>query len=142
MWEYQIGVYSKNDEVIGIMGTIRYISATQINNGKQDTNSFIHKVLNFIANNVGENLTVHSMALHFNLSVRSFEKKFLDYMKVSPKLFIIKYKISKACDDLIKYGNISQAAIENGFYDQSSFTNQFKKHMGVTPLQYIKRYRK
>ena len=27
-----------------------------------------------------------------------------------------------------------------GFYDQAAFSNQFKKHMGMTPMQYRKTY--
>ena len=36
---------------------------------------------------------------------------------------------------------IGAIALDLGFYDQSSFTVQFKKQMGLTPLQYRKQYR-
>jgi AraC-like DNA-binding protein len=35
---------------------------------------------------------------------------------------------------------VGKIAIDLGFYDQSSFTVQFKKNMGLTPLQYRKQY--
>jgi len=35
---------------------------------------------------------------------------------------------------------INDIAVELGFYDQSSFTVQFKKCMGLTPLQYRKQF--
>jgi AraC-like DNA-binding protein len=36
--------------------------------------------------------------------------------------------------------SIGKIAIDLGFYDQSSFTVQFKKAMGLTPLQYRKQF--
>jgi len=33
---------------------------------------------------------------------------------------------------------ILDIALSLGFYDQSSFTLQFRRHMGITPLRYRK----
>ena len=129
-------VFSNQNELIGIMGTIRRLTG-QINNVFDNDNSFIYNVLQYMALTASEGITVKSLSQHFSLSIRGFEKKFNKYLGITHKLFITKYKISKACDYLLKYGNISQAATDCGFYDQSSFTVQFKKIMGITPRQYI-----
>jgi AraC-like DNA-binding protein len=53
--------------------------------------------------------------------------------------FITRTRIEAACDDLLTTGNkLSDIAKDNGFYDQSSFTQHFRKQMGVTPLKYRK----
>jgi len=36
---------------------------------------------------------------------------------------------------------ISEVARELGFCDQSAFTQLFQKHVGLTPLNYQRRYR-
>ena len=77
----------------------------------------------------------------FNQSVRKFERKFKNYFNLSPQQYIIKLRNHEACDLL---GNGSQPigdiAFDLGFYDQSSFTVQFKKTMGMTPLQYRRQF--
>jgi AraC-like DNA-binding protein len=134
-------VYSVDHEVIGIMGTIRRISINKGDIGEENS-SFIHKVLKYLATMATEGLTVKALAKNFNLSVRSIEKKFKKTLGITPKVFIIKYKISRSCEYLLKNGSISQTANDCGFYDQSSFTVQFKKVMGITPFQYLKNLNK
>ena len=55
---------------------------------------------------------------------------------------MMKLRIQAACESLQHEGcQIADAAREVGFCDQSSFTQQFVKHMGVTPLRYQRRFR-
>jgi AraC-like DNA-binding protein len=53
--------------------------------------------------------------------------------------FITRTRIEAACDDLLSSTNkLSVIAKENGFYDQSSFTQLFRRQMKITPLKYRK----
>jgi len=53
--------------------------------------------------------------------------------------FITRTRIEAACDDLLTTKKkLSQIAEDNGFYDQSSFTQHFRRQMKVTPLKYRK----
>ena len=50
-------------------------------------------------------------------------------------------RINDSCDLLMQPDlNIGSIAVDLGFYDQSSFTLQFKKAMGLTPLQYRRQF--
>jgi len=130
-------VIAKDKSIIGIMGTISKLNNGQIAN---DTNNLFYNILKYIDNNFNKKLSVEKLAHYFNVSTRSIERYFNQYLNISPELFIIKTRIFKSCDYLRKGINISIVAAECGFYDQSSFTKHFKKHMGLTPLQYVKKY--
>ena len=76
------------------------------------------------------------------LSVRQFERKFKEYLKMPPQQYIIKMRVHAACDDLRRSRkSIADIATDLGFYDQAAFSRQFRKHMGMTPLFYRKEYR-
>ena len=76
------------------------------------------------------------------LSVRQFERKFKQHLKVPPQQFIVKMRGYAACDDLRRSRKlIADIATDFGFFDQAAFSHQFKKHMGMTPMQYRKEYR-
>lgn len=137
----KIPLYSKSGQIFGLMGTMKHITVSQYNSGETDKYSFIYNVLDYIAVHIEDKLTVKKIASHFNVSERCLEKRFNVYLNMTPGNFLIKYRILKACDFLLKSGDIAQAALKYGFFDQSAFTKQFKRHMHMTPLQYLKKYR-
>jgi AraC-like DNA-binding protein len=76
------------------------------------------------------------------LSPRQLHRKFVDTFGVSPQAFIIKLRVQAACEALQREGSqIADVATDLGFCDQSSFTQLFQKHVGLTPLKYQKRFR-
>lgn len=70
-------------------------------------------------------------------STRQLERKFKSILGMSPRTYWMKNRIRMACD-LIRNSRRSLCQIANdlGFCDQSSFTQQFKKHAGVTPRRF------
>ncbi|MBT3616352.1 MAG: AraC family transcriptional regulator [Verrucomicrobia bacterium] len=60
---------------------------------------------------------------------------FKSYFNFSPTQYIMKMRIHEACD-LLWNGSrlIGDIAFALDFYDQSSFTVQFKKTKSMTPL--------
>jgi transcriptional regulator GlxA family with amidase domain len=73
------------------------------------------------------------------MSVRQFNRSFRKAMGTSPREFLVKTRIRAACEALRTSDTpISHIAVDFGFYDQSSFTKLFKRHMGMTPLRYRK----
>ena len=69
-----------------------------------------------------------------------FERVFKRHFNTTPQQYVIKRRIYDACERLRGKDQLADIAVDLGFYDQSSFTRQFRKHMGITPLQYRKRY--
>ena len=86
-------------------------------------------------------LRPQAFILMCQLSLRQFERKFKSYFNLSPTQYIMKMRIHEACDLLCNGSRpIGDIAFALGFYDQSSFTVQFKKTMSMTPLQYRKQF--
>ena len=71
-----------------------------------------------------------------------FERLFKEKYGVSPKKYIIQLKINHACE-LLRLGrySITQVAELCNFSDVYFFSRQFKEYMGITPTQFIKKYK-
>ncbi|MGY4691447.1 helix-turn-helix domain-containing protein [Salibacterium sp. K-3] len=71
-------------------------------------------------------------------SERYIRKKFSAQFGISPKLFfeVVRFQHSLA---LLKKYSIHDVLLENGYYDQSHMSNEFKKFGYLTPLQFSKR---
>lgn len=76
-----------------------------------------------------------------HLSVRQMQRRFTVSLGVSPREYWMKSRIRMACES-IRTGEEKLASLAErlGFCDQSSFTAQFRRHTGVTPREYRKRY--
>ena len=71
-----------------------------------------------------------------------FQKMFKKIHGVSPKKYIIQLKINHACDLLrLERYTVTQIAELCNFSDIYFFSRQFKEYMGITPTQFIKKYR-
>jgi PAS domain S-box-containing protein len=130
-------VIGRDGEVIGVMGMVRSYAkqAKLIQPFVQ-----IEAAVDFIRDNFKGRIAIGELARHTGLSPRQFDRKFKEAFGMSPQQFIIKTRILAACEGLANLEcPISEISIELGFCDQSSFTMHFRKHMGVTPMQYRKR---
>lgn len=84
-----------------------------------------------------EPVSIASLARIAGMSVRNFNRRFHDVFGVSPQTFLIKTRIQAACEALRNSAMpIGEIALDLGFYDQSSFTGHFRRHLGVTPRRY------
>lgn len=85
-------------------------------------------------------IRVHEMAERTGYSERYINKVFIDEMGFSPKTFCKIIQFQKALE-FLNYGapgNMTDAAVDLGFYDQSQFIKDFKNYSGLTPKQYLK----
>lgn len=70
---------------------------------------------------------------------RQLERKFKEQVGIAPKKFIDVIKFQHFLKSLQKTPsdiNLSQVVYTCGYYDQAHLNNCFKRHAGVTPLQY------
>lgn len=125
-------------EIVGVMGTLQSYDSKQ----KSLLPFFeITRVVDYIREHYQEPITVEQLAALIYLSPRQLRRKFHDVFGMSPQDFLIKTRIQAASEVLI-HGevSISEIAQRFGFCDQSAFTQQFRKQMGLTPLQYRRKY--
>lgn len=132
-------VLARDGTVIGVMGTIEnYESYQEITPPDMD----ISEALKLIRRQFNRDLSVQQLAELCGMSVRQFERKFKKHLRTTPQQFIMKMRVHAACDALrMSSRPIAEVAVDLGFYDQSSFTRHFRRHMGITPLHYRKTFR-
>ncbi|MEM9016618.1 MAG: AraC family transcriptional regulator [Verrucomicrobiota bacterium] len=135
----KIPVWSREGEVIGVMGTIQDFDQQK---DLLPPDSDLMPALSHIGSNFNREIQIPKLARMCGLSVRQFERKFKEHLKTPPQQYIIKMRVHSACDDLRRSRKpIAEIATELGFYDQAAFSRQFRKHMGMTPLYYRKEFR-
>jgi AraC-like DNA-binding protein len=84
-------------------------------------------------------IKINDLVKTSGMSSRQLHRKFREIFGTTPLHFLNKTRVEAACDDLLEMDkSISEIALETGFYDQSSFTQHFRKHVGMTPLRYRK----
>jgi AraC-like DNA-binding protein len=129
----------RRDRVIGVMGTVHSYEGR-----RQVLQPFLQldRAVAYIRENFRRGVTVKELSYAVHISPRHLHRQFVDTFGSSPQAFIIKLRIQAACEALQREGSqISEVARDLGFCDQSSFTQLFQKHVGLTPLKYQKRFR-
>jgi AraC-like DNA-binding protein len=86
------------------------------------------------------NISLKELHRNLKLSERSFERKFEQYVGISPKLFSRVCRFQASLDQLRSnnYTNLSDIAFDNGYADQSHFIKSFKEFAGYSPREFQK----
>ena len=89
-----------------------------------------------------EPITANTLTSICGISYSYIKKLFTLKYKVSPKRYISQLKMNYACDLLQhRERTISQIAEICGYSDIYTFSHQFKKEFGISPTQFIKKYK-
>jgi AraC-like DNA-binding protein len=97
----------------------------------------IHKIDLYILDHAGENIRVSDLATHCRMSESSFRVKFLRQSGMSPGQYLIEKRLDRASHYLLESDmSISQIADTLGYPDIFSFSKQFKKFRGASPMQF------
>ncbi len=93
----------------------------------------------YINNNFERDITISDIAKYVFLSSSYFTRAFKEEMGVSPMNYLLSVRIDRAKEMLTDSDlKISDIALSIGFSNQQRFNEIFKKHTGITPLQYRK----
>jgi AraC-like DNA-binding protein len=81
---------------------------------------------------------VEQLAADAGLGVRSLQQLFSDYLGVSPKWVIRRFRLHEAADRLAsgEEPDLATLALALGYFDQAHFTSDFRKLVGKAPAQY------
>lgn len=101
------------------------------------SNLYIREALKFIGNNYQYTLSVDEIATHCNVSRTHLSRLFSEELSISPSQYLIKFRLNKA-SDLLEDKNLSIKNISEqvGYTSQFNFSTAFKKHFGVSPLNW------
>ena len=85
-------------------------------------------------------LSVDSIINEACISGRHLDRLFVKRIRLSPKQYMRIRKLNFAISlmEIKKKMNLTQVALESGYYDQSHFTNDFKAITGLPPKEFIK----
>ncbi len=101
---------------------------------KQILDFKVKQIIEFILKTKGQK-SITNLASELKLSERTFERRFLNEVGLSPKQFskIIQFQLSFKQLTLKDFTKLTDIVYENGFADQSHFIKVFKAFTGKTP---------
>ena len=104
-------------------------------------NTPVYDVVNYIQNNLKEDMSLKNLSNIASMSTTSFYRFFKRELGMSPIEFILKEKI-KCAKKLLKNPGlqINEVCYLSGFEDANYFSRLFKKQEGITPKQYQSLY--
>jgi AraC-like DNA-binding protein len=135
----KLPLFDDKGRVIGIMGIVQSFEGK-----KQVLQPYlqIDRALAYIREHFRTGVSITELAQIVHLSPRQLHRKFVETFGASPQAFIMKLRIQAACEALQKESaQITEIARDLGFCDQSAFTHHFHRHMGMTPLKYLRQFR-
>ena len=96
----------------------------------------------YIINHYEEPITVEGLAAYASVSHSSLYRRFVKRFQISPKRFLLEYRIERACALLVNTScSIQEISNSVGFEDPFYFSRAFKDVKGVSPRQYAARRR-
>ncbi|MHA4842770.1 helix-turn-helix domain-containing protein [Flavitalea antarctica] len=105
-----------------------------------NADSIVHYALEHIIA-AGGQASLRALRKQLNVTERTFERRFEQFVGVSPRLFsrICQFKSSMQQLDHQRFNKLSDIAYYNGFADQSHFIRSFRQFTGLSPLQYLRK---
>nr|WP_275983745.1 AraC family transcriptional regulator [Paenibacillus hamazuiensis] len=81
---------------------------------------------------------VEQLAEQFGITKRTLQRWFNEYVGVSPKWVIMRYRMHEAAELIESGADPLQAAMALGYADQAHFCKDFKAAVGKTPKQFAR----
>jgi AraC-like DNA-binding protein len=107
---------------------------------KQDKSvSLINEVVDYVIAHQ-EITRVDDVTSQFNLNTRTMQRLFRQYVGVSPKWVIKRYRLHEVAERLAEGKSVDwpEMVLELGYSDQAHFIKDFKTIVGRTPAEYAK----
>lgn len=125
----------RDDVCIGLMGISRDLHAPS-----EDYRD-VAEALRTAQARLDEPMTVEALAKIAGLSTFQFDQRIRDVFHLSASQLLLKFRLDWGRERLRETTlPIAQVALACGYADQSSFTRQFHRTIGLTPAEYRKRY--
>lgn len=127
------------DDLTELMGQIAYTFAAKVADAQTPVSSddIIQNAIRFIQQNTNQHITAADVAEYAGYSRSYFSSYFKRELGFSISEFITRCRLEEALY-LLRYTSKPLSVISSYlcFYSQSHFQTVFRKHFGITPLQY------
>ncbi|WP_118975613.1 helix-turn-helix domain-containing protein [Taibaiella koreensis] len=119
------------------LGVLSAYLEEEIGKNKRQSDALTQQALLLILQSRGA-VSLRELQRQANLSERTFERRFNQYVGISPKLFakVCRFQSSLVQLKSNRYEKLSDIAYDNGFADQSHFIRTFKEFAGYAPYEF------
>lgn len=115
-----------------------YSSAVPLEDSLPD----ITRILTWLETHYAEEITLASLSARAHTSPRNFLRQFRRVSPDSPVAYLLKLRLEKAADMLLRSNmNVGEIAEKTGFGDSNYFTRKFTERYRIPPREYRKTFR-
>lgn len=121
-----------------ILSVLSEMGSGSVRERRRITNeSVTDRIVNYFSENYDKNINIADICRDFGISLSSFNKLMIKRFGVSPRQYLINFRMSKA-KELLKNTDNSVESVARfvGYEYCGHFCNEFKKKVGLTPLEY------
>ena len=127
-------VISDEGGIIGVSGISRDLPSHSDVSGELEA---IATILRYVDSHLDEAMTVKGLAELAELSNYQLDQRIRALFGISASQYVTRRRIERACHLLERSDDsLSSIAFDCGFSDQSTFTRQFKRSLGMPPGAY------
>lgn len=135
---YKEPIAGKHGGIAGLCGISRDLHAP---GGQRAEFRALSAAVEHIHQHFDEPLRLPQLAEMAGLSVYQFDQRIRSLFHLTAGQYLVKVRIDAACKQLSGSKEpIAQVALACGYSDQSAFSRQFKQAVGMSPLEYRKRF--
>lgn len=136
----EIGFVTRVNHLIDELFILIARQLTRQNNSRRDFPQTFMKLEQTLRDNLAHQWTVEEMAALVGLGTTAFSEKVKSYTGFSPLNYLINIRISEAIKLLKRKDvNVTDIALDIGFYSSQHFATTFKKLTGYTPSEFRKK---
>lgn len=136
----EIGYLTRVNLLLDTLLIIIARQSTRQANSRRDFPGTFAMLEQALRKNLAHQWTVEEMAAHVGLGTTAFTEKVKSFTGFSPLNYLINIRISESIKLLKNAGmNVTQIALDTGFYSSQHFSTTFKKLTGYTPGEFRKR---
>src|SRR5688572_560980 len=136
----EIGYVTRVNQLIDELFILIARQLTRQNNSRRDFPQTFMKLEQTLRDNLSHQWTVEEMAALVGLGTTAFSEKVKSFTGFSPLNYLINIRISEAIKLLKRNDvNVTDIALDTGFYSSQHFATTFKKLTGYTPSEFRKK---
>lgn len=123
-----------NENVLDVLSEL--LLQTHTKDKRTTDKKYISEIVNYLNINSNVKTTLDTLESKFKINKYKIWRLFNAEIGISPIEYQNSIRIERSKSLFYTENSISKIALEVGYFDQSHFTHNFKKFVGVTPKQY------